>query len=219
MTIAALIDKEDNVEIVRDQILAILIAERDAQMVLAAGAAKDPELWNFRAFKERANHWDFFQNDDDVLPVVNVWFDSESFDGGSSNISERQTADGRFNIDIYARGISHDDLAGGHFPGDLDAANNLHRTIRLVRNILMAAQYSYLDLRGTVGKRWPDSIGTFQPQQDNNQAQQIVAARFVLGVHFNEFSPQVEGEALEQLTATLTLSPSGEVITATPISP
>lgn len=214
--ITTLIDKEDSVEIVRNQIAAILVAERDNQKTLATAAGKDPALWDFNVYIERADPWSIYQNSEtEVTPIVNVWIDNETFEGGASNIAERQTANGRFNIDIYARGLAKDDGNGGHTPGDLDAALNMHRTIRLVRNILMAATYSYLDLRGLVGKRWPESISTFQPQQDNQQAQAVVAARMPMSVRYNEFSPQVEGDTLEQIAASITLDPSGEVIQAT----
>jgi hypothetical protein len=64
----------------------------------------------------------------------------------------------------------------------------------------MSGHYTYLALRGLVWKRWPQSLGMFQPQMDNRTAQHVVAGRFALQVSFNEFSPQVTGEVLETLS-------------------
>ena len=56
--ISELIDKQDNFEIVRDQIAAILVNEVASQMALATAEAKDPEDWNLQIFTERSNPWE-----------------------------------------------------------------------------------------------------------------------------------------------------------------
>lgn len=211
MTIATLIDKQDTFEIVRDQIAAILITETLAQQALATAAAKDPNLWKFRVFSERSNPWEEYLNDEpDTSPLVNVWYDSTSFDGMASNVVERQKGEGLFNIDCYAYGISQSDVTG-HKPGDEEAALTLHRAIRLVRNILMAADYTYLGLQKTVWKRWPQAINVYQPQQGNEPVENVIAARIQLRVDFNEFSPQIAGNAIEYLANTVTRAGTGEV--------
>lgn len=200
MTIQTLIDKQDNFEIIRDQIAQILADEVASQMALATLAARDPELWNLNVYSERANPWEQWLNNVDTAPntpIVNVWFDNESFDMSKGDVVQRQMVNGTFNIDCYGFGISSDDGATGHNPGDELAAKESHRAVRLVRNILMSSGYTYLELRGIVGRRWPESITTFQPQQDTQIVQNVVATRFSLGVQFNEFSPQYLGEALE----------------------
>lgn len=45
MTLQALIDKQDSVEIIRDQIAAILVQEIANQQALAIADSKDPALW------------------------------------------------------------------------------------------------------------------------------------------------------------------------------
>lgn len=211
--IAELIDKQDNFEVIRDQIAAILATEVANQMALATAGGKDPDDWKLRIFSERSNPWEQLLNQQsDRSPIVNVWFDNSNFDPAASNISERQKTEGVFNIDCYGYGISSDEVGGGHNPGDKEAAFEVHKALRLVRNILMAAEYTYLGLRGVVWQRWPQSITVFQPQLDGRQMQQIVGARLAFRVVFNEFSPQVVPETLELVSVDVTRTEDGEIV-------
>lgn len=198
--IDTLLATPDNVEVVRDQIAAILKLEIDHQGVL--GLSPVP-----RVFSERSNPWEIPSND---VPIINVWFDTESFDGAASNVVERQKCDGTFNVDVYAFGTSKK-TAGGHTPGDELAALRCLRTLRLCRQILMSAHYTYLGLRGIVWKRWPQTLGMFRPPTDDHSAQNIVAGRLALVVSYNEFSPQVEGDVLETLTVEVKRAETGEL--------
>jgi hypothetical protein len=211
--IQTLIDKQDNFEIVRDQIAAILVLEVASQMSLASAAAKDPNDWKLRVFTERSNPWEQWLNDQtDLSPIVNVWFDNENFDPKASNISERQKTDGVFNIDCYGYGMSSDNVAGGHIPGDRGAAFAAQKAIKLVRNILMASEYTYLGMRGLVWSRWPQSITSFQPQLGDRPVQNIVGARIAFSVGFNEFSPQYVPETLELLSVGVKRVEDGEIV-------
>jgi len=214
VTIATLIDKQDNAEIIRDQIAAILALESAAQIVLATTTGKpDPNDWKLRVFQERANPWEEFPGrKNDRSPIVNVWWDSSNFEMSASNISERQKSVTTYNIDCYGYGRSADVPAGGHRCGDQDAAEEVQRAVRLVRNILMAAEYTYLGLRGTVWRRWVDTISIFQPQQDNQNAQHIVGARISFQVEFNEFSPQVVPETLDLLSVDVRRTEDNEIV-------
>lgn len=211
--IDTLIDKEDNFEIVRDQIAQILANEVLNQMALAVIAEEDETLWDLKIYTERSNPWELWLNDNtEKIPIVNVWFDNSNIDGLASNTVERQKTRGTYNIDIYARGITEDDISGGHVAGDEDSAKEVQRAARLVRNILMSATYIYLELRGTVSKRWTQSITAFQPEQSGNQMQRVQAIRIAFVVDFNEFSPQVNGEALELVTNEIKRAEDGSVI-------
>lgn len=213
MTIPALIDKQDNIEIIRDQIAAILAIEVVSQMALATAAAKDPDDWKLRTFTERSNPWEQWLNSqDDTSPIVNVWVDNASYDPKASNISERQKTEAVYNIDCYGYGQSADNVAGGHTPGDKEAAFEVQRALRLVRNILMAAEYTYLGLRGVVWSRWPQSVTMFQPQIDGRQIQQVSGARFAFRVGFNELSPQVAEETLELVSIDVKRTEDGEIV-------
>jgi len=213
MTIQTLIDKQDNFEVIRDQIAAILVTEIASQQALATAAAKDPNEWKLRIFAERSNPWEQYLNNsgNDPSPIVNIWYDNSNFDQSGSNIQERQKTEGIFNIDCYGYGVSEDDGAG-HKPGDREAAYEVQKALRLVRNILMAGEYTYLGLRGLVWQRWPQSITVFQPQIDGRQIQQIVGARIAFRVVFNEFSPQVIAETLELLSVDVKRAEDGEIV-------
>lgn len=219
--ITTLIDKIDVSEMVRDQIGAILLLETTKQQELAAAAVRDPALWAFRVFTERTNPWGEFMDlpdgdlisDDptiDLTPIVNVWWDGITFDRSASNVVERQKGTSTFNVDIYTVGVSRATLEG-HQPGDELARLEMARVVRLVRNILMAAQYTYLALRGTVWGRWIASIETFEPPSEIRAAQRIGAARIALQVDHNEFSPQVPTVPLEGVTVFVERGETGQL--------
>ena len=210
--ITGLIDKQDTFEIVRDQIAAILATEIAEQQVLAAGEP-DPNLWKLRIFLERSDAWEQFLNENpDPSPLVNVWYGASTFDPSASNIAERQKAVGTFNIDCYGYAKSVDDGAAGHLPGDREAALAVHRALRLVRNILMSAPYTYLALQGTVWKRWPSAVTVFQPEMDRAPIPNIIGARLDLEVEFSEFSPQTTEEILELVSVEVRRTEDGEIV-------
>lgn len=218
MPIDTLIDKQDNFEIIRDQIAAILTLETASQQALAKAAdKKNPKLWKFRVFTERSNAIEEWRdvnsaNDIDASPIINVWYDTGSFPMNKGNTVERQAHDGVYNIDCYGVGFSRDNPGGGHILGDQEAALEAQRAVRLVRNILMAADYTYLGLRGTVWRRWPQSINVFQPQIDGAPVSHVVGARIALRAEFNEFSPQVTPETLEGVTVDVERTEDGEIV-------
>ncbi|MCK4960058.1 MAG: hypothetical protein KAT00_11675 [Planctomycetes bacterium] len=218
MTIDTLIDKEDNFEVVRTQIAAILALNTAKQQVLAAAAAEDPELWAFNVYEERSTPWEAIFNEstgsvEDETPIVNVWYDTGNFPGDKGDTVERQMHDAVYNIDIYAAAVSRNDRTGaGYTPGDLQASLNVQRVLRLVRNILMAGENTYLQLRGLVWQRWIQSINAFQPQLSDRPAVHIIAARIAFNVKFNEFSPQATPEDLETLFATIKRESDGKVV-------
>jgi hypothetical protein len=209
-----LIDRPDTFEVVRDKIALILATETASQQAKAVEEGKDPELWKLRIYTERSNAWEAFQDDNpvDKSPIVNVWFDSEAFPKNQGSTVDRQTARGMFNIDIVAVGVSGPDGLSGQKPGDKEAAFAAQRGLRLVRSIMMASNYTYLELRGLVAGRWPSDVSTFQPQTGARSAQHIIGARLALEVKYNEFAPQYEGEELEQLNATINRALDGEIL-------
>lgn len=221
--IDTLIDKQDNVELIRDTIAAILVDEISNQKTLAQTAGKDPREWDLRIYLERNNPVSDFldpQNDPDVVqldnpPVINIQLDSWSMDGTKSNQVERQGITAIYHIDCYGFGVSADVFGGGHVPGDAKSALEAQRAVRLVRNILMSSFYTYLGLpRGgmqSVWRRWVDSVSLFQPQLDNRSAQHVMAARMQFNVEFSEFSPQYQAMLLEIVGVTVKRSETGEV--------
>lgn len=214
MTIPVLIDKLDNAELIRNQIAAILKAEAISQRALAVTAGKaDPDEWNFRVFVERANPWEEWRDKTTAqLPIINVWWDSSTFDQSASNVVSRQKATGTFNIDCYGHGIAANAAGADHVPGDRQAALVAQRAVRLVRNILMASENTYLQMQGVVWKRFPQAINLFQPQQDDQNVVQCLGARLALMVEFNEFAPEGPEEVLEYLAIDAYHTPDGELL-------
>ncbi len=232
--ITELVDRFENSELICTQIGAILLVESLAQQALATQAGKDPALWKLRVFVERSCAWDQFQDPPDASdpdaaltfdssPIVNISFDQETFDKSRSNVVERQTADGVFNIDCFGLGISADlPDSLGHLPGDAAAAIEAKRAYRLCRSILMGGAYTYLgfprakDAPSPPGQivwgRWVQSIQMQTVPASERTAQHIVAARIALQVTYSEFSPQVIGVPLELISTTVTRSDTGQVL-------
>lgn len=220
MPIQSLIDKRDTSEIVRDKIALILATESAAQQLLAPAAVppKDPDDWKIRVFIERVNPWEEFLNETDgeevlerAFPLVNVSLDSISYDMSKGNTVERQHASAVFFIDCYGFGVASSDGAG-HTTGDQNAAVEGQRALRLVRNILMAGAYTYLEMRNVVWRRWPQSVQVLELPIEVRSVAQISALRLSLQVDFNEFAPQVEGQLSELLHLTVYRARNDEVI-------
>jgi hypothetical protein len=208
-----LIDKQDNAEVIRDQIAAIIALEQAAQQAAATAAGKDPALWALQVYTERVRPWEKWLNTQaDKTPIVSVWWESDAFEAGSSNVVARQVSNGIFNIDCYGYGEATGTAGGGHTPGDLDAATNAQRAVRLCRNIIMAGEYTYLGLRGIVGRRWSEARQYFQPDTRSAPALNVMGSRLRLGVKFNETSPQVTGETLETIGIEYKRASDGQVI-------
>lgn len=205
--ITELIDKRDNKELVRDQIAAILLLESTQQQTLAQGAGKDPELWKLRIFTERSDPWEEFPKavepgqSVELSPLVNVSWDQAHADEHASSSVSQQLVVGMFNVDCYGAAISSA-TADGHAPGDREAAFEAQRAERLVRNILMAGPYTYLDMRGVVGRRWIDSSQAFQPTMNERPQVHVQAVRIAFRVQFLESAPQVQGVPLALLALT-----------------
>ena len=219
--ISILIDKQDNFEIIRDQIAAILVTESNNQEQLAISAGKESILWSLDVYTERSTPWEKWINVSgnevpaaDAVPIVNVGFDNLTNDKAASNVVKRQKADAVYNVDVYGLGISaNDDI--GHTPGDYKAALESQRAARLVRNILMSSTYTYLGLQGIVWTRWLDSLTTFRSEPNGRQMERIVGTRLAFGVSFNEFSPQYVPKDLDVLTATVKRADDGKILLVT----
>lgn len=199
----ALIDKQDAFEIVRDQVALILFENAAAQVVLATTAGKaTPQDWALDVFTERSNPWELFTNQPqqvtpNQVPIINVWFESGGFDKSKGDPVKQQAHGVLINVDVYGWGLAADDGGTGQIPGDAQASENAQRATRLVRNILMSAENTYIQLQGLVWSRWVESITAFQPQLGAEAAHQIAGMRLSLRVECTETAQQVTGQALE----------------------
>jgi len=193
-----LVDGQDNFEIIRDKIGALLATETVAQVALATAAEKPtPDDWKFYVYLERSNPWEAFRDGEgDLTPIVNVWYDRGQYEEGRSNLHTQQGVTSRFNVDIYAYAPAME-TETGHTPGDEGTAFLTHRIVRLVRNILMHDKYRWLDLRGTVEKRWLASQEVFQPSSGNQTVQNVLAARLAIDVEHPEIIDFEDPETLE----------------------
>lgn len=212
--IPALIDKQDNSEIIRDQIALVLANEVASQMALAVLASRDPQDWNLKVYTEHHNPIEQYINSTpDPTPVINVQYDNSFFDKASSDMYERQTTMGAYIIDCYGYGVAGTDGGTGQVPGDRTASIEAQRAARLVRNILMADEYRNLGLAPTIAwDRWFQSTEMLHADKDHNTVQNVSADRLTLQVSFNEFSPQVIPGTLELVTVDIKRAEDGQVI-------
>ena len=212
--IPTLINKQDTVEIVRDQIAAILKSESDNQRALAEAGGEDESQWTFKTYTERSNPWaDFLDAETPQPPVINVTLENCDYQMGSSTIvGDFVATSATFNIDCYGHGMAEDDPGGdGHTAGDKMSCLEAQRAARFVRNVFMSGHYTYLEMRKTVHRRWLDGLTIFQPALEGVAIQQVVGARLAFRVDFNEFAPQHTGEELELVSATIKRRRTGEI--------
>jgi hypothetical protein len=217
-----LIDKRDNFEKVRDEIAAILAFETANQQDLAVLAGKNPELWKFDVYIERARIWESLSVlEEPVSPVVSVYFESENFAGDQSYNALLQTADpGIFNIEIFTTTINQKNIGDGYITADRAAILDCQRVIRLIRNILFSVpadssqpgqDYTYLNMRGVVAHRRIQSVVQFQPDY-KKQAVILAAARIALGVKYIETALEGPDQPFELLQVQATTTAGGQVI-------
>lgn len=203
--IVQLIDKQDTFELVRDEIAAILFIEKENQKELAFAAGKDPSLWDFDVYLEASNPWEIIEDplNGEIIsetPLINIFYDQMTFDNSSSNFIEQQTADAVYSIDCLSAKNHLYDKTKTIQRGDKLAALDCQRMVRLVRNIVMAAEYSYLQHQGLIAWRGFQSIGMFQPNINDHPAQNVIGCRMNLAVNFLEFSPQTEPVTIELIS-------------------
>lgn len=215
-----LIDKQDNFEIIRD-IIGLIIAEESAnQQALASAGGKDPEEWKLRVYTERSHPFDQFLNDTpdsrvDDSPIVNVWYDSSSFELSSSGAIDNQHSTVAYNIDVYGFGRAQADGSGGHLSGDAQAAKKSQQGARLVRNIIMAAHHNRLGqdyINKVVSSRYIQTITAFQPQMGSLPVQNVTGVRLRLVVRMWERSPQYDAVDLEKVSVMIARDIDGKII-------
>ena len=111
-------------------------------------------------------------------------------------------------------------MAGGYNPVDESSVLALHRIVRLVRNIIMHPDNTYLKLTQTVGsrtgnlvgRRWINSKEMFQPQIGDRPVQGVIACRIPLSVSFSETPVTETYNTLEVVGITAKRAGDGKVI-------
>ena len=215
-----LIDKQDNFEIVDLQIAAILAQAVIDQQALAVIAGEDPDLWKFDVFSEKMNPFEVFQDNQEADPIVNIWYDNSNFNPKDGDPVTRQTDSATYNIDVYAAAPASDNVAGGYHPVDQTSILDLHRIVRLVRNIIMHPDNTYLQLTQVVGsktgnligRRWITSKEIFQPQIGDRPVQGVIACRIPLSVSFPEIPVNASFDTIELISVVAKRAVDGKVI-------
>ena len=221
----ALIDKVDSVEIVRDQIAGILVAELANQQSLAPGEGEDPLDFTLDVKIERDMPIEKWLDPEtpvdtvDTVPIVSVWWESSSIDAGSSTVAGgKQVFDVIYNLDVFARGVNRDE-AVGYTPHDTDARLRCHAAVRLVRNILSALPNRRLQLK-TIVQAYPlfENMELGSAINDETEsAFSVWNCRMRLKVPMIELSPELAASNLIELIR-IDVSDDGGVVLSTEIS-
>jgi hypothetical protein len=189
--INTLITGRDNIEVVRDQIAAILSLELRNQKRLADEAGvPDAGQYDVSVYVENARP---YETGDRKRPLrlVNVILPSANLvSGARSGVQKEQAV---FWIDCAATG---NDAASAW--NEKSASCRAWAVCRLARDILMSDAYLYLGLRGIAGSRAVTAMEAGSPQQGAGEAVQFAVVRLTLEVQFAERyigqdGPEIEG--------------------------
>jgi hypothetical protein len=188
--ITKLIDTPDTIEIVRDQIAAILSLELRNQRVLALDLRKsDAKDYDVAVFIENTRPYD---SEGAMKPLVNVLLPKvQALDVNSRIGSQKERA--VIWLDCAAWGND----AG--FTDDRTASLRAWKISRLVRRILTADFYAYLGLRGIVASRRIVLREVGIPDNAERSAAAVAVVRIVLEVEFLEKSIGVESTDIESI--------------------
>lgn len=179
----------DNIEVIRDQIAALLAVDFRRQAELAAESeATDSGDYNVAVYVECDDPLQYVDEDTpgaNPFPCVNVILDSTDANKGTASVN-KQAFTAKFYVDCYAEG---NDAEDGEF--SYKAAQRAWKTARLVRRILRAEANTYLRLRGIVGRvSW-----SFQAGEPSNtrSAIKVKMVRATLTIDYVENVAITEG--------------------------
>ena len=178
----SLLDTPDNIEIIRDQIAALLAVDLQNQYQLATEAEKpDAQDYKVSVYLE---HSDPFQLVDtntpnaNPFPLVNITTDSSDDGNGTASVG-KQSLTAKFFLDVYASGNTATTDMGNK------AGLRAWKAARLIRRILRAESNTYLGLRGIVGKvSW--NFQAYNPG-DTQSVLRMRIVRITLSVDYVEY--------------------------------
>lgn len=200
-----LLSEPDNIEIIREQIGAILSLETQNQYKLAEAAA-DPakQDYNITVFIENGDPVQYVDTKHNPFPIVNVTLSKTERDDGSTSVN-LHNMHATFLVDVYAAGNMESRVDAG-----ARASLKAWKTARIVRNILDAESYTYLKLRGVVSGRDITSFEAGEPA-DKNSAVKVAIVRMTLEVDYAEDVAVNNGTDLELIQASV-VNDEGEVV-------
>lgn len=192
--ISELIDSPDLSEVVRDTVYAILQAEQAAQVALATSAGKaNPNEWALEVHRETVDVADYIDSPGDA-PLVIVTLDEMNRDPNNTTASGIYKFETTILIDVV--GVAS---ASGTNSATLESKLKVNRGVRLVRQILSAAEYTRLGLRtGMVDSRKIEYV-KFNPP-DFGGLSGVASATIRMTVKLNETGPQSAGNILNLIT-------------------
>jgi len=202
-----LLEKPDNVELIRDQLCAILKVETTAQHELAKGKPDEAD-YRIGIWKDKTRPWSLTEDSEKKkpFPLVNVQLRGFKLDipGGGQFGQKKYSA--TFHLDCYAHGDFDTEE-----PDDTDSAVKAWKIGRVIRNIITSEHHAYLGLRGTVREYKITEGTTGDPRNEEQSAQSVTICRLILTVDYYEDAPQVEGVEFKEYNF-VTSSPNGEVL-------
>lgn len=190
MKISERLNTPDNVEVIRDQISAILSEEMQGQYQMATDD-DDPVADDYNATVLIENDEPLAAGgDNDLYPLINVSLTTvTSVSDAAVNYCKKKA---QFFIDCYQTGNYSGKFAGR------TANLKAWKLARCVRNILDSDVYTYLLLRGIVSETSIVEIKSGSPSMADG-AMKVVVVRLVFEVTYDQDAPQTTGSGLEIL--------------------
>jgi hypothetical protein len=201
-----LLEKPDNVELIRDNISAILKIECINQHKLAKGRPDEAD-YRIGVWKEKSRPWSLTEDAENKspFPLVNVQLREVKLDTPPGSTFGQKKYVCIFHLDCYAHGEF------GEEPDDTDSTLKAVKIGRVIRNIITSEHHAYFGLRGIV-RDYRITQGTIgDPRNSEQSAQSITIYRQVLIVEYYEDSPKAELGTFEEYNF-VTTSPNGEVL-------
>lgn len=207
-------------EVIRDEIAAILVCERDNQIMLS-GPNGPFGAYDLRVFTERSNPIEALGRGDEDRspPVVNIWAETSTADMSQSVPVNRTRFSTTIHLDCYGCATSEEMTTGdGHTTGDENAVREAERAKQIVCGILMSGQYALLGFPDTktgpskqlVFGRKITSVQAFQPSYGDRPAEHVAAIRIDLEVLHDETWEQFAPLDLDLIQITMNRSEDGE---------
>jgi hypothetical protein len=209
----ALFSRQLNAHLVSEAVATILANEEANQRALAEAAGLDPEPLRVRVYIGRSapiTDWIDVTSDTDVSPIINVRLDRTEYPGG--NVIEQQRNQVRIPVECFAVGVASQS-PDGFVHAETLSLERLYSVVSFARKVLMAAENTYLGMRGVVSKRWIESESYLPVDFDQDpRTQHVRACKLSLVADSYELSPQTTGVPMASVRVRLLKASDGQVL-------